>query len=444
MATQKTYGVIINEATPGKFIKLDRIVPCGTLEVRKLTVATQFYWRTELERKTIRVPIGAYDSGAPPKSLAPSAKGYSVAAARRKAETIAQVHIDNIDKGGWPSIKATEQDARQQAKAAKAEAEKFTLRALLVDYCNHLEALGRTAHANARSIFKNHVFEAWPAIADTPANQVTGEQISDMMRRCNEIGLTRTGNKLRSYIRAAYGVARSAKSKASVPVRFKAYAVSLNPADDTVPDDGQNRADKNPLSLADMRLYWQTIRDEPGLPAALCRLHLLLGGQRIAQLLRLKTVDIGPDTILIYDGKGRPGSPPRPHTLPLTPLAKAALAECVPVGEYAFSTDGGDTAVFNTTLSGWACDYGKKAGIENFKAKRVRSGVETALASAKVSREVRGHLQSHGITGVQAKHYDAYDYLDEKRQALDTLSRMLDNQEAPKVVALASRKRAVQ
>jgi hypothetical protein len=74
----------------------------------------------------------------------------------------------------------------------------------------------------------------------------------------------------------------------------------------------------------------------------------------------------------------------------------------------------------------------------------VRSGVETALASAKVSREVRGHLQSHGITGVQAKHYDAYDYLDEKRQALDTLSRMLDNQEAPKVVALASRKRAVQ
>jgi hypothetical protein len=116
VATQKTYGVIINEATPGKFIKLDRIVPCGTLEVRKLTVATQFYWRTELERKTIRVPIGAYDSGAPPKSLAPSAKGYSVAAARRKAETIAQVHIDNIDKGGWPSIKATEQDARQQAK----------------------------------------------------------------------------------------------------------------------------------------------------------------------------------------------------------------------------------------------------------------------------------------------------------------------------------------
>ncbi|MDP3424692.1 MAG: integrase [Burkholderiaceae bacterium] len=425
MPVKKTHGMTINEAPPGKFIKLERVNPCGTLEVRKLTVGAQFYWRTELDQKTLRVPVGLYDSGAPPKSLAPTSKGYSVAAALRKAETIAEVHKAHLPAGGWPSVLATEEEVRQRARAAAVEAKKQTLHCLLLDYCAHLEALGRTSHANARSLFKNHVFEAWPAIAATPANEVTGEQISDMMRRCLELGLTRTGNKLRSFIRAAYGVAKAARSKASVPVRFKAYAVTQNPADDTVPDDDQNRADKNPLSLADMRLYWQTIRDEPGLPAAVCRVHLLLGGQRIAQLLRLKTADIGPEMIVIYDGKGRPGSPPRPHAVPLPPLAKSALAECSTGGTYAFSTDGGDTPIYNTTLAGWACDFGKRAGIEGFKAKRLRSGVETALASAKVSREVRGHLQSHGITGVQAKHYDAYDYLAEKRQALETLFRLL-------------------
>jgi hypothetical protein len=34
---------------------------------------------------------------------------------------------------------------------------------------------------------------------------------------------------------------------------------------------------------------------------------------------------------------------------------------------------------------------------------------------------VRGHLQSHGITGVQYRHYDGHDYMPQKRQALEVL-----------------------
>lgn len=63
--------------------------------------------------------------------------------------------------------------------------------------------------------------------------------------------------------------------------------------------------------------------------------------------------------------------------------------------------------------------------IPNFQLKRVRSGVETALAAAKVSREYRGRLQSHGISGVQSTHYDGYDYLTEKRESLELLYNLL-------------------
>jgi hypothetical protein len=38
-----------------------------------------------------------------------------------------------------------------------------------------------------------------------------------------------------------------------------------------------------------------------------------------------------------------------------------------------------------------------------------------------VSREIRGQLQSHGLTGVQARHYDGHDYMPEKLQALELL-----------------------
>ena len=45
--------------------------------------------------------------------------------------------------------------------------------------------------------------------------------------------------------------------------------------------------------------------------------------------------------------------------------------------------------------------------IELFTMKRLRSGVETMLSKAGVSREVRGQLQSHGLNGVQLGSYDA-------------------------------------
>ena len=93
------------------------------------------------------------------------------------------------------------------------------------------------------------------------------------------------------------------------------------------------------------------------------------------------------------------------------------------MGDYALSTTGGDTHIAGTTLSKWAKAHAK--GIKNFSAKRIRSGVETALASEGVSREDRGHLQSHGVSGVQSIHYDAYDYLKEKLKALNTLYSVL-------------------
>lgn len=50
-------------------------------------------------------------------------------------------------------------------------------------------------------------------------------------------------------------------------------------------------------------------------------------------------------------------------------------------------------------------------GIEGFQVKRIRSGIETLLAAQGISREVRGHPQSHGLSGVQARHYDGHDYM---------------------------------
>lgn len=432
----KTAGQVINSLQPGKFAKLAKVIPSGSLEARKLASGgTMLYWRMTADGKTLREPIGTYDPSASPKSLQPTTWGYSVQAAIRAAEAMAQRHHENRDQGGHIAIKAAEITARAVAVAAVEDARKHTLENLLTDYCDHLEQLGRPAHRDARSIFKKHVMEPWPKVAALPARDVTMEQIADMMRRALELGKGRTANKLRSYVRAAYQTARAARSKASIPLRFKGYNIVSNPAADTEPDESANKADKRPLTGEELRTYWQAIKDVPGFKGAVLRLHLLTGGQRIEQLVNLKTTDTTKTSITLYDGKGRPGKPPRPHTLPLIPAAAAALQECAPQGHFAISTDNGGTHLAATTLSAWAVEaVGDQ--ITDFQAKRIRSGVETLLAGAKISSEIRGRLQSHGISGVQARHYDGHDYMDEKRRALVTLHRLVTATKTDNVVPI--------
>jgi hypothetical protein len=117
-------------------------------------------------------------------------------------------------------------------------------------------------------------------------------------------------------------------------------------------------------------------------------------------------------------------------------------------GNYPLSVTGGKTPISAKAFAEWAKaaasgiewqDLGEPVG--QFQAKRLRSGVETTLASLRVSEEIRGHLLSHGVTGVQAASYDGHDYAPQKLEALETLYRFLTETSAsvvhiaPRVVA---------
>ena len=137
-------------------------------------------------------------------------------------------------------------------------------------------------------------------------------------------------------------------------------------------------------------------------------------------------MDVSDEALTIFDGKGRPGQGPRPHQIPLLTLARIDLSQLKRLGEFAISTTAGKKPISVRTLAGWARDVVGDT-IDGFQLKRIRSGVETLLAAQGVSREVRGHLQSHGLTGVQARHYDGHDYMPEKRSALEILSREIQS-----------------
>jgi hypothetical protein len=71
------------------------------------------------------------------------------------------------------------------------------------------------------------------------------------------------------------------------------------------------------------------------------------------------------------------------------------------------------------------------------------------LAAAGVTKDIRGQLLSHGISGVQAAHYDRHSYMTEKRQALIAWQAKLNDiaagkKEPSRVIAGRFKRRAEQ
>lgn len=393
----------------------------GALQARKLANGVvQLYWRYSLAGKTSREPIGVYDPTAPPKKLQPTLRGYGISAALEKCRALADVHVERADTGGLQEVKAEKRRSFLAQKTVEAEKSSRTLQKLLDAYVAHLKTQGRRSHVDAQGIFQIHVTKGWPAVAEAPAVDLTPDQVLDMLRRLIESGKGRTANKLRSYLRAAHQCALDVRTLADIPVAFKAFGIVFNPAAQTRRSPQFDRADKRPLSLVELKAYWKLIAERPGSEAVALRLHLLTGGQRIEQFIRLKWADVGEDALKLFDGKGRPSQGPRPHQVPLVPLALTDLKQLQREGDFVFSTTHGKKPISARTLTGWAHGV-VDSEIEGFPLKRIRSGVETLLAREGVSREVRGHLQSHGLTGVQARHYDGHDYVPEKRKALEIL-----------------------
>ena len=57
--------------------------------------------------------------------------------------------------------------------------------------------------------------------------------------------------------------------------------------------------------------------------------------------------------------------------------------------------------------------------IEKFVPRDLRRTFKTLTGKAGISKEIRDRLQNHALQDVSSLHYDRYDYLKEKRAAMD-------------------------
>lgn len=417
------------------------------LAVRSTAGSKSFIFESKLHGQTIRRTIG--DIRAWSLDEAKDRNGNIVSPGARQEARRLQTLIDQgIDPRELEREKIeAKATARAASEAAKVEAEnrqRYTLHALCNSYCNILEAKGKLQSARqARSILKCHVLEACPDIASLPAAEITAHHVAAMVRKVAEQGKDRAAGILRSYLSAAFNAARKAPFDAKLPATLISYGVETNPVE-PVSTIAVQRGDRTLVS-DELKAYMAALSDDDLSDQAL-KLALYAGGQRMAQLLRPKVSDYDKDTqtLRLWDGKGKRAAP-REHLLPLAPKAAAIVEKLIerarkqeesnakkdgrePVFSnlWLFSSHG-KAQLVDTTPGKRATEISKTMNGAPFDLRDIRRTCETMLAGLGISKDTRAQLLSHGLSGVQAAHYDRHSYTNEKRAALVAWEQRLDD-----------------
>ncbi|MEX0624563.1 tyrosine-type recombinase/integrase [Saccharospirillum sp.] len=323
---------------------------------------------------------------------------------------------------------------------AKEDTTGATFGALLMAYVQLLESQGKYSARAVANAFAKDVQTPFPKLWNKQANQINLDDCVQIIGAIKEAGKPRQADKLRSYIRTAFSEAINARGDVNAPASMRAMKVATNPARDMRKVKGSSQARDRALSLAEFRAYWRRIQllDEPR--RSLAMLHVITGGQRQQQLARVTLADIDRDamTMTIMDSKGRRALPRR-HTVPLLPQALELIDGITGGGAYVFSSNGGSTPIdidYLNRITRRVCAEMAEAGElegERFTAGTIRATIETRLMKKpyRVSSDVLARLLSHGLGGIQAKHYAHDSMHDEQQEALEMLQRMVEGKPEP-------------
>lgn len=374
-----------------------------------------FYLRyTNSSGKRELIHLGHYDRE--------GKKGLTLKAAGEQAATLKLLYQQGI--------KDLKKHIEQEERRRQEEEERKhtgTFESLLDAYEDSLE--GRVSKSDVSNVIRNHVREAFPDLCKRPASQITSGDIREILARLIEQGKGRTASKLRAFLLAAFNQAIRSKFDPTTSIQSTGFLIEYNPVSATPALSQFNRARDRTLTWRELVFYHGALLENRG-----SALHegllvaLYLGGQRISQLFRLRpeNIDLGSSVLTLYDPKGRRHQA-RPHVLPVTDPVRAILERRLQLNdEWIFSShgkkpvhpDSGTKLV--SQISGGRYSMGD-----------IRRTCETLIGDTEImgdfaaSKDLRAQIQSHGLNGIQDRHYDRNLYLADKRRVLEAWAKRL-------------------
>ena len=404
----KDYFVVDRTASRGQGRLQLRVRPNGAKEWMFV------YWRKDPESGASRrrmSKIGFYPD-------------VSLAAAREEGQALSRLFQKGVD---------VQEHLRQERRRQEVEAAEIrrlgTLADLLDAYLGWMQANGKRTAGHVRSSLDRYVGKPFPGLAAAKANEITPADIRDVLARMIDRGVTTHTNRVRSYLHAAFQFGLEAEHDPRKYLgRLVSFGLTFNPVS-AVPRQGDfERVGQRLISQHEISSLWRnaraTLGPGTGTVPLLC---LATAGQRAGELLRLRWDHVDDDKRLLTvpADVSKNG---REHLVPIGDLAHELLKGIRPLSEAAgwlFPGRDGKEPMLGASLARAFQRYCVKTEAEPFTPRDLRRAAKTHMGEARISKEIRDRLQNHALSDISSKHYDRYDYLDEKRQAVETWDRYL-------------------
>ena len=319
---------------------------------------------------------------------------------------------------------------KQQAK--KEEDSKGTVRQLFYSYTKQMEKDGKRTFKAVLTALEKEVYPHVPSV--TKAKDVTPQDIililSHMIRR----GAVIQSNRVRSYLMAEFNHGVKHDNDPVNYIEDAKFGLLFNPVASIPKQKNAEKVGDHYLSTQELQqLLWDMENEHTQFRMGhdvrnLISLCFYTGGQRPYELVASKFENVNWDrkTILITADVSKSK---RPHLVPLTDTAMKILNDQM-------SNSNGSEFIFphrfdlkkhlrTDSLAQGIARYRSSCDVRPFIPRDIRRTCKTLMGELGISKHIRDILQNHALQDVSSKHYDRYEYENEKRIALEAWEQKL-------------------
>ena len=293
-------------------------------------------------------------------------------------------------------------------------------------YLAHLkQEKGETHFCNVQKAFKKDLVMIDPA---TKASDITKTDIIRILHAITERGSLVMANRMRAYLSAMFQYGIFFDNSVEAVTKQTQFFIQMNPVLAVQKIIKNEKKGERSLTEEEVRLFWYAL-DKSGM--SIFRINvfklMLLTGSRVEEMasLRWNEIDYAEKTITLASGRTKNKLV---HIIPLNEIAFDIIKNNPKQHDvYLFPADSNIEPLQVDGFSKAISRLLKRTTIEKFVPRDLRRTFKTLTGKAGISKEIRDRLQNHALQDVSSQHYDRYDYLKEKRVAMDIWNDYLAN-----------------
>ncbi|MDC0611151.1 integrase arm-type DNA-binding domain-containing protein [Vibrio sp.] len=369
----------------------------------------RFVFRYFVESKPKFIPLGQFPE-------------LSLTDARSKQKELGELLLQGIDPK-----EHLESDRKAQEHAKQEEARKGTIKQLFEAYVAQMERDGKRTHKAVIASLEKEVYPIIPPA--TKAKDVTTHELMLVLAAMIRRGAKTQSNRVRSYLMAAFNYGLKHDNDPANFIDEAKFGLVMNPVAAIPKQKDAERVGEHYLKMdevvtliADLNNEYERFKMGESI-RNLILLCLFTGGQRPYELAASKweAVDWQQKTLLITPDISKNK---RPHIIPLTDSALAVLEKQQFNNESEFifphRLNTGEHIRLDSLSQSISRYREVTQSVRSFTPRDLRRTCKTLMGEIGISKSLRDRLQNHALNDVSSKHYDRYEYLPEKRIALES------------------------